>query len=161
MKNVKKTVLAHLAAAIVIAPLAVVGVSGAASAHNGDVETWRNVATKRCLTHDGKHKVYTAAQRSCTQGWTERAIREYSGGQGIYQLAWHVAGKDLLCLDSSDAGRVYMNPCNKGRYQMWEQIKSSRGWELTNVATGRVLDSTDSGTVYTNPQNFGPYQHWT
>ncbi|MGW1075861.1 RICIN domain-containing protein [Streptomyces sp. NPDC002537] len=158
----KKRALAHLATAAAIAPLAVVGVSGEASARDGEKVTWRNVATNRCLTHDGEHDVSTMRQSDCSAGfqWTDHAIREDSSGQGIYRISAN-GFKGELCLDSSDAGRVYLNPCNSGNYQKWKQVKTSTGWKLTNVATGRVLDSSDGGKVYTKPDNGGKYQRWS
>ncbi|MGW1072309.1 RICIN domain-containing protein [Streptomyces sp. NPDC002537] len=158
MKNTKKRTLAHLAAAALVAPLAVVAVSGEASARDGESVPWKNVATGLCLDHDGSHDVFTS--KNCNRTWTERAISEDSSGQGVYQLAWHVAGKDQLCLDSSDAGKVYMNPCNKGNWQKWRQLHTDKGWKIINVATGRALDSSDGGKVYTNPVNGGKYQLW-
>ncbi|WP_414167515.1 RICIN domain-containing protein [Streptoverticillium reticulum] len=158
MKNIKKRALARLATAAIALPLTVVGVSGEASARDGDTEKWRNVATDLCLNHDGRHDVFTS--RDCSRGWTDRAVSEDSSGQGTYRMAWHVAGKDQLCLDSSDAGRVYMNPCNGGKYQMWRQIKTSKGWQIINVATNKALDSSDGGKVYTKPINTGSYQLW-
>lgn len=160
MKSIKKKVLAHLAAAAAVAPLAVVGVSGEASAVDGKAEVWRNVATEMCLDHDGSHDVFTKKQGTCGRGWTDRAISEGSSGEGVYKMAWHVAGKDQLCLDSSDAGKVYMNPCNKGPWQQWRHLKVGKYWKIINNKTGMALDSSDGGKVYTKPVNSGKYQLW-
>ncbi|RLU90381.1 hypothetical protein CTZ27_20815 [Streptomyces griseocarneus] len=158
VKNIKKKALGRLAVAAVVAPLAVVGISGEASARNGDVEKWRNAATGLYLNHDGQHDVYTS--KNSGRSWTDRAISEDSSGQGVYQLAWTVNGRDLLCLDSSDAGKVYMNPCNKGNWQKWRVYKVDGGWKIVNFKTGRALDSSDGGKVYTKPQNTGKFQIW-
>ncbi|MFF4740998.1 ricin-type beta-trefoil lectin domain protein [Streptomyces sp. NPDC001262] len=162
MKKIKKRVMARLATAAAVVPVAMVGVSSEASARNGEQVTWRNLASGRCLTHDASHEVSTMPQSDCSDGfkWTEHAIREDSSGQGVYRIS--ASGfKGDVCLDSSDAGRVYLNPCNGSNYQKWKQVKTSIGWKLTNVATGRVLDSSDGGKVYTKPDNGGRYQRWT
>ncbi|MFF4741000.1 ricin-type beta-trefoil lectin domain protein [Streptomyces sp. NPDC001262] len=159
MKNIKKRVLDRLAIAAVIAPLAVVGVSGEASARDGEKVSWRNVATGRCLNHNGSSEVFTSRMSDCnaSRPWTEHAIREDAWGQGIYRFSFLDR-----CLDSSDGGKVYLNPCNKSDYQMWDVTKFSSGkWRLINVATGLVLDSSDAGRVYTKPDNGGSYQRWT
>lgn len=53
-----------------------------------------------------------------------------------------------------------MNPCNGGKYQMWRQVKTSKGWQIINIATNKALDSSDGGKVYTKPINTGSYQLW-
>ncbi|MGW1075860.1 RICIN domain-containing protein [Streptomyces sp. NPDC002537] len=158
----KKKALAHLAAAAVIAPLAVVVTSGEASARDGERVTWRNVATKRCLNTDGHSEVRTLPSTDCKSGfeWIEHAIKETSDGQGIYRISVKPSFPDNLCLDSSDAGRVYLNKCNEGKYQMWWQQKTPKGWRIVNYQTGLSLDSSDAGRVYTNKPNSSDYQLW-
>ncbi|RLV04495.1 hypothetical protein CTZ27_11240 [Streptomyces griseocarneus] len=162
MKSTKKKALARLAAAAVIAPLTVVGVSGEASARDGERVTWRNVATDRCLTSDGRSGVSTMKWTDCKAGyeWIEHSIQETSDGQGLYKFSVKPSYPDELCLDSSDAGRVYLNKCNKGEYQKWWQQKTPRGWRIVNKATTLALDSSDYGRVYTNKVNSSDYQLW-
>ncbi|MFF4740999.1 ricin-type beta-trefoil lectin domain protein [Streptomyces sp. NPDC001262] len=158
MRNIKKRVLARLATAAAAVPLAVVGISGEAFAYDGERVPWINVATGRCLAHDQKHDVFTMDMKGCVAYWVE-----YEHGGNIYTLTYHTGNGGpgrLLCLDSSDAGRVYLNPCNGSNYQKWRQTKTSTGWKLTNAETGRVLDSSDGGKVYTKPDNGGRYQRW-
>ncbi|MCD9140868.1 RICIN domain-containing protein [Streptomyces albireticuli] len=160
MKNVKKRALAYLAAVGVVVPLAVVGASGEASARDGEEVTWKNVATKRCLTSDGYHDVETLPAKDCRFGyrWTEHAIREDSSGNGVYRFS---TKNGKVCLDSSDGGKVYLKPCNSGKYQMWMVTKVLGTWKIVNVATSMALDSSDGGKVYTKPINTGSYQRWT
>ncbi|MGW3044677.1 RICIN domain-containing protein [Kitasatospora sp. NPDC001159] len=152
----KKINLGRFAVAAVAA--ATVGFATAGPAFADGYVQWKDAATGRCLTwnNDGVLTTPQACGRSYGD-WYEQEV-----STGVFRMYPYQDQGRKQCLDSSDAGRVYLNPCNSSNYQKWRETKTSTGWRLTNVATSRVLDSNFKGSVYTNPDegDSNEYQRW-
>ncbi|CAL9608219.1 Actinohivin [Streptomyces sp. enrichment culture] len=155
----KRRILAHLATVSILAPLAILGMSGEAAA--AGPATWKNARTGKCLyTTNGMNGVGASADYCNNKygRWYEKKL-----GNGAYRM-WVVNNQGAhRCLDSDKEGDVYLRTCEDGnRNQQWYQVRRSTGWRLTNVATGRVLDSNFRGSVYTNfdEGDRNTYQRW-
>ncbi|MFF7729561.1 hypothetical protein [Streptomyces sp. NPDC008001] len=152
MRRTKNRVRARLITAAIVVPLTIAGASGQALADEKAV-TWKNAKTRLCLQVTRAAKVVTGdCSNRLWRDWIETPV-----GINYYLSPVEFPSQ---CLDSSDAGNVYLKTCHLGDYQKWEEVKTSTGWKLTNHQTGRVLDSNADGNVYTNPSYNNLYQRW-
>ncbi|MFF2963302.1 hypothetical protein ACFVT1_31285 [Streptomyces sp. NPDC057963] len=151
--------------------LALASTTSASASTAGNVVSWKNVATGKCLNWSD----YWATQNpkamvgGCDTGftqavsnwrevpvdgkyWTFRTTRIDQSGNG-----------DNLCLTSYNT-LVYLETCQNGNWwQQWEEIWTENGWKLQHRGDGWVkgffLD-TDGSRLYTEPPNKGMNQVW-
>lgn len=152
----KKKVMTHIVAAAAISSLAVVGMPGEAIA-DGNVN-WKNAATGMCL------QVKKLADKTVKTGWCYDVTQWFDARVADPDAyLQQVMSYPSMCLDSNTRGSVYLGPCERdNQNQWWREEKTSTGWKLLNVATGRVLDSNSNGSVYTNwdEGDGNKYQRW-
>src|SRR5262245_39621290 len=127
--------------ALLVIPVAVVGLSSNAWAINGGPWTWVDAATHRCLDNNAQNSVYTLP---CNGGNYQNWINSQNNfGDQIKNVSTG------YCLDSNANGNVYAIGCNGGNFQRWIVTWKGSGYEIKNTATLRCLDSNSSGSVYT------------
>lgn len=155
----KKRTVAYIAATAAVSTLSILGTPSEAFADQN--VNWRNAATGRCLQVNRLPEKTVKADfcYDYTQ-WFEAGVGQ--GTRDTYLMM--VKNHPSMCLDSNARGSVYLGPCDRGNQnQWWSEWKTSTGWKLLNVATGRVLDSNFNGSVYTNFEegDSNKYQRWT
>ncbi|MEU3876485.1 MULTISPECIES: ricin-type beta-trefoil lectin domain protein [Streptomyces] len=153
----KRTVVGRFVA--IAAAAASIGIATASpAAANGPVN-WENKVTNSCLDAYDDNSVGLGG---CTsKRWYDEIHPEHSNNW----IQYFTPSGYKKCLDSSNSGSVYLNPCTPAsrynKYQFWSEEQWNGGWVLKNVATGRCLSATSSGSVRTLPCDAGnKYQFW-
>jgi hypothetical protein len=128
---------------------------------------------------------FPCAVQDAVQGWGERPAPESDGGDG--DRAWHWATPEMYsnwadaqgpvqivsaanqwCLDSNEAGDVYVKPCEAGNaHQTWavhtyqaNEAEPSKGvFVYVNYATDRALQINRDGSVRTEPIDFANHSN--
>ncbi|MFD0384439.1 ricin-type beta-trefoil lectin domain protein [Streptomyces stramineus] len=131
------------------AATASIGFAAAGPAAADGAVDWQSKVTGECVTAGGEGAAFMGG---CGGRWYDEKHPEHGNNWIQY-----FAADPKLCLDSSDAGRVYLNPCTPAsrynKYQFWSEEKWNGGWVLKNVATGRCLSVYKGHQVRTLPCN--------
>ncbi|MEX5631802.1 RICIN domain-containing protein [Parafrankia sp. FMc2] len=103
--------------------------------------TFVNQSDGRCLGSDAQ---YNAFSHSCSNG-PDQQWTLYLG-----TTTWVINRATGMCLDSNNAGHVYVMPCSSSRaYQNWRLVDLGGGlFSFVNQPTGRCLGA-DAGYPYT------------
>lgn len=131
-------------------------VTAGPAAADGPVE-WKSKVTGECISAD-EGPVFMGG---CGKRWYDEIHPEHSNNW----IEYYTPSGYKKCLDSSDGGSVYLNPCTPAsrynKYQFWSEEQWNGGWVLKNVATGRCLSVYNGHDVRTLPcDSSNKYQFW-
>ncbi|GAA0935199.1 RICIN domain-containing protein [Virgisporangium aurantiacum] len=164
-RTIGLAVIATMAAVLGLAAPALTTAAFAAAAStgapNGDLHTFRNTATGRCLDSGNDGSVYTLG---CNAGWYQ-LWRDNVGGLSNFQTR--------KCLDPDVGGTVFALVCNRWDGQYYEYVRIGNLPDLNpeysgiftlkplqGLKKGMCLDSNGNGNVYMATCNNGMYQQW-
>ncbi|MCO6010480.1 ricin-type beta-trefoil lectin domain protein [Actinoallomurus purpureus] len=119
--------------------------------------SYKNSATHKCLSVNGKRQAYVAR---CTNGRAQKWTRlAFPGGHAIRNQA---TGYCLTMVDSRAKTRaVVVRPCEHFTYQYWAP-NASHGQQIMNEwGPGGYLRATAKGAVYVGGSSTVAQRSWT